>query len=116
MTEEDKKKEKEEELAAREERFVQQRKERGWDDSETWSLDFSFAKWIVPRLKRFKELTFCYPVDLTPEQWDNMLDHMIEGFQIIIDEDGGQWLKDEKQHKVQCALKLFHDRFFDLWW
>lgn len=55
-----------------------QRLIRGWDDSDTWSLDDSFYKWLSPRLKRFTELNFCYPGDKrypTFESWDNELQY-----------------------------------------
>lgn len=33
-----------------------QRLFRGWDDSETWSLDYTFYKWFYTRLKRYIKL------------------------------------------------------------
>ena len=38
-------------------KYWYQRRNRGWDDSETWGLDTTLAFWIVPRLKRLKEVT-----------------------------------------------------------
>ena len=46
--------------------FWFQRRFRGFDDSETWSLDYTFIKWFYPRLKRFQEKLLknpCYPSD-----------------------------------------------------
>jgi hypothetical protein len=37
-------------------KFLFQRVFRGWDDSETWSLDYTFYKWALPRFKRFRVL------------------------------------------------------------
>lgn len=37
-------------------KFLRQRITRGWDDSETWSLDSKITEFILPRLKRFKEI------------------------------------------------------------
>ena len=58
-------------------RFFFQRLFRGWDDSETWSMDITFYKWLEPRLKRFQELNFaypCYPNKYpTFESWDEEL-------------------------------------------
>jgi len=39
----------------REKKFKKQRLKRGFDDSETWSLRDTIAKFIIPRLKRFKK-------------------------------------------------------------
>lgn len=33
-----------------------QRKERGFDDTETWSLDVTIVNFILPRLKRLLEI------------------------------------------------------------
>ena len=40
----------------REKLFSQQRIERGFDDSETWSLKDSIIKFIIPRLERYEEI------------------------------------------------------------
>jgi hypothetical protein len=40
----------------REEYFINQRLERGFDDSETWSLRDTIALFIIPRLKRYQEI------------------------------------------------------------
>ena len=34
-----------------------QRRKYGFDESETWSLDYSLSKLIIPRLKMFKKLS-----------------------------------------------------------
>ena len=36
-------------------KFTKQRLERGFDDSETWNLDLTIAKFVLPRLESFKE-------------------------------------------------------------
>ena len=68
------------------------------DPKETWSLDVSLAKYILPRLKKFKELNNGYPgmdeVD-TPEKWDETLDKMIQAFEYVIDWDE-YWLDDPR--------------------
>lgn len=37
-------------------RYFWQRRTRGWDDSELWALDVSFARWMLPRLIRIREV------------------------------------------------------------
>lgn len=71
---------------ARIKRFFQ-RIIRGWDDSDTYSLDDTFYKWLLPRLKRFKELNICYPIDEkypTFESWDDELNDRIIELDLII--------------------------------
>ena len=40
-------------------KFKEQRKERGFDDTETWCLDSTITSFVLPRLERFKELNIC---------------------------------------------------------
>lgn len=65
---------------------------------ETWSLDVNLAKYIIPRLKKFKELNNGYPgiseMD-TLEKWDEALDKMIQAFEYVIDLDE-YWLDDPR--------------------
>lgn len=62
-----------------------QRWTRGWDDSETWSLDDSFYKWLRPRLKRFYELTNGYPSYYkTFEDWQKELEKRIVQLDMIM--------------------------------
>ena len=56
----------------REEKFSKQRIERGFDDSETWSLRDTIANFILPRLKAFNEITFSRPADLEDiSEWND---------------------------------------------
>ena len=102
-------------------RYVWQRRMKGFDDSETWNLDYKCAVWLLPRLKRFKELNIGCPPDLTPEKWDQYLDDMIYSLENIVNED--QWdivenLKERKKlnKKVQHGLELLGKYFLHLWW
>lgn len=65
---------------------------------ETWSLDVNLDKYIIPRLKKFKELNNGYPgiseMD-TPEKLDEALDKMIQAFEYVIDLDE-YWLDDPR--------------------
>lgn len=73
---------------------------------ETWSLDVNLAKYILPRLKKFKELNNGYPgmdeVD-TPEKWDEALDKMIQAFEYVIDWDE-YWLDDSRYDYTDVAF------------
>lgn len=118
-----------------------QRRFRGWDDSDTWSLDYVIAKFIVPRLKRFKELKTGWPNNIVgesdkdcEEQWNQILDKMIRGFEWILMEDDyvhqsfqdNKLPYDKKMADVQKRLKkvdrevkegldLFKKYFRGLW-
>ena len=83
-------------------------KQRGLyvNPKETWSLDITFAKYIIPRLKKFKELNNGYPgieeVN-TPEKWDEALDKMIQAFEYVIDWDE-YWLDDPRYDYTDIML------------
>jgi len=51
-------------------KFKEQREERGFDDTEVYNLDSTIARFILPRLKRYKELNNIVPTDLTEELGD----------------------------------------------
>ena len=102
-------------LKKRKELFAKQKKERGWDDSETWSLDHSLAKIILPRLKRFKELTNGYPSNETEESWNEKIDSMIFSFEFYATEPWGNHSK-QLYKKVQKGLNLFAKYYGHLWW
>jgi hypothetical protein len=59
---------------------------------------FQFCEFILPRLKRFKEISLAYPFDLGEEGWDKYV-------QEAIDE-----IEKEK------TFEKFVDRIADFWW
>lgn len=104
-------------LRARSVKLIYQRITQGFDDSVTWSLDIHLAGLILPRLKRFKELnTHAYPNGLTPEQWSEILDKMIYGFEFTVSDDKMFGKFDEEEYdKAKEGLRLFGEYFHALW-
>ncbi len=94
-------------------KFWWQRRIRGWDDRDTWSLDVSIAQFILPRLKRLREISNGYPEELTEESWDMILDQMIESFEIVCDDE---WYMFPDIEKFQKGFKLFTKYYCNLWW
>lgn len=73
---------------------------------ETWRLDVNLAKYIIPRLKKFKELNNGYPGDEemdTPEKLDDALDKMIQAFEYVINLDN-YWLDDPRYDYTNVAF------------
>lgn len=97
----------------REEKFSKQRLERGFDESETWNLYTTISRFIVPRLKAFKESNICYPPELTPDEWNAILDKMIRTFEIASNSD---FMKEEEADEFREGFTLFSEYFFALWW
>lgn len=97
-------------------KWERQREKRGFDDTEIWSLFTTISDFIYPRLIAFKEYKCDYPINLTPENWDEILDKMIFAFKFYSDE-----YKREKPasigtiQKVQEGMDLFVKYFRDLW-
>ena len=109
-------------------KFVWQRVTRGWSDEDTWSLDYTFCKWMLPRLKRFKKIANGYPDHMKPEEWDATIDKMIYSMEVVLyDEDAG-WLhirglcdedhekSAEKWKRVDEGFELLGKHIRNLWW
>lgn len=55
---------------------------------ECWNLDYTIAKFVLPRLKQYKKDCNGYPGELEDEYaWYAILDKMIIAFEYICDED-----------------------------
>lgn len=117
----------------REPEWKKQRKKWGFDERELWSLDSTIAKFIAPRLKKYKECPKSYPCSLaydengnikkgrkeegyckkTEKEWNKMLDKMIfsfENYELIHQHDT------ETNKKIDEGIKLFAEYFSALWW
>lgn len=102
--------------------FWWQRRTRGWDDSDTWSLDVTIAEFVLPRLRRLKELNDGYPCKLDDfddekgmKEWNEKLDAMIEAFEIACTEDWS-FLEGERAEKFNHGFDLFAKHYRELWW
>ena len=113
-----------------------QRRTRGWDDSETWSMDYSIAKLVALRLKTFKQkvlkseavpgFLFLQNEIESPsgelmnkrlKEWIEVIDKIILAFDLIIEKKGDYWGDDYKLDKrIEEGLALFRKHYFDLWW
>ncbi len=91
-----------------------QRLERGFDDTETWNLYYTIAGFVLPRLKRFKEVTMGYPAVMTENEWNECLDKMIFAFETVLKEDDD--IDSCDNEKVEEGLSLFAKHYFNLGW
>ncbi len=102
-------------------KFRWQKLTRGWNDSDTWNLDHTIAEFVLPRIKRFKEITISYPGHLDKDSWNKILDQMIFSFEAILNEwnlnEPKMTVEERKEYdkKVQEGLDLFGKYFRDLW-
>ena len=96
------------------EEYKKQRIERGFDDTETFSLFITIANFILPRLKRYKEISKVHPVNMTFEEWNLILDKIIESFELITKPEYFWFGRDNP--KIQEGIDLFAKYFRYLWW
>lgn len=116
-------------------RFWWQRRTRGWDDSDTWDLDHTLARWLAPRLRRFREImadknevagipgsylefdaTGCH---VTNEEgalkaWWADLDKMIDALERYDRFDVEETAEDGRM--IEDGVQLLAKHFRDLWW
>lgn len=75
--------------------------------SDLWNLDITIAKFVLPRLKKFKEEDDGCPrseeMD-TPEKWDEALYKMILAFEYVVSQDDW-WLDDPKYNYIRAESK-----------
>lgn len=80
--------------------------------SDLWSLDITIAKFVLPRLKKFKKENIGYPgIDEmdTPEKWDEALDKMILAFEYVISWD--DWWLDDPKYNYLVAESKYDDEY-----
>lgn len=107
-----------------------QRRIRGWDDSEIWSLDVTHAQWILPRLQRLLEVKNGYPSEFSNpdddmddsglERWRGILSKMVRAFDLIAQKwDDAEWQENAEApeyREIEDGLVLFAKYHGNLWW
>lgn len=100
----------------REPKYSEQRKTRGFDDSETWSLSDTIANFIIPRLERFNEVNNGFPHNLTMRKWRNKIKLMITAFKLIARDEGMRIYNKKEEKQIDMGLDAFREYFMHLWW
>jgi hypothetical protein len=87
-------------------------------------MDCTLAHIILPMLKQLKETKHGYPIDLTEQEWDEILDEMIWAFQKKCRND---WMEDydyndwdmegmkAEQERISNGFRLFGKYYESLW-
>lgn len=105
LTEEDDKREKE---------FSKQRMERGFDDSETWALDYTIAQFILPRLKRYDEIA--EDAIIRSDKVKQQTKNVIAALELVIRDGEGENLSGREEKEVEEGMRDFVEIFRELWW
>jgi hypothetical protein len=101
--------------------YQKQRFENGFDDTETWHLDRTFALFMIPRLKRFLEVNNGIPIGETEESYNNKIKFIIEAFEDFYatnkyfnSADISE--REELMNRAKQAVEYLSKLWFDLWW
>jgi len=91
---------------------------RGFSDPESWELDTTIAKFVLPRLEEYRNTNQILPVQFMQEQWNTTLDKMIYSMKIMAMDNYLEYILDhpEEMCKIQEGFTLFGKHLFDLWW
>ena len=91
--------------------------EDGFVPAECWNLDTTFAMYIYSHLCYFRDnCNYGYPGNLSKEQWDNILNKMIEGFRLLITRKEDDIPSKTKEKKIKYGIRLFAKYFSALWY
>jgi hypothetical protein len=99
--------------------YNKQREENGFDDTETWHLDTTFALFLLPRLKRFTQVCNSFPNGETPESYRQKLSFIIKSFEeYYLNENDESTLEIEKERlqNAKNAVNILAELWFHLWW
>jgi hypothetical protein len=78
-------------------------------------LDVDIAKFIIPRIRKFRKTTISHPSNMSLKKWKRILKSIEKAFKLSIDENISY--KDVKKvdKKVNKGLKLFQKYYTQLW-
>lgn len=93
-------------------RYAWQRVRRGYSEEDTWGFHYHLAPLIAGGVRRLRERQLGHPSNITAEEWDSILDQIIEGFEAGLD----PWeMTDVEVAKFKRGGELFIEYFFNLW-
>ena len=92
-------------------RYSIQRAKKGYDEKEVSDIDTSFVNRYISILKEFKDSSSSHPGSITMEEWNNILEEMINDLEMIkFNDDTEQNMKYKDNF-----FSLFSKWFFYLW-
>ena len=103
----------------RNQKWKKEAEEYGFDERETWNLDFTFFCWLYERLKRYKEINCvdlsCKIVKVNDEEKNlgEWIDIMINNAEALILLD---MCSEENIKLAEFTIEIFKQTIFYLWW
>lgn len=98
----------------REPELMQQRRLRGFDDSETWSLTDTIANFIIPRLERYEEIA--NDVLQRDDKLKRDINLFLVAMKLLARDHGARIFTKREQIELEKGLKVFPKIFVSLWW
>lgn len=95
-----------------------QRRTIGYAYVEAWNLCDYLARYALPRVRHIRDEHMAYPLDVTPEKWQTILDDIVYALEVKVGwdfGDGSQGLDFEDDPRYQRGLKLFGEWWQHLW-
>lgn len=105
-----------EKLRSRDREILKTTFKQGWADDITWSLakDLSIVDFILPRLKRYKEIILSVVAEENIGELESMLNKIIAAFELC--QDNVSPFDDDQEKIYNEGMKLFVENFRGLWW
>lgn len=90
---------------------------RGFSDEDIWNLDVTIAKFILPRLKEYKDTIWSTSgnYDTASDAYYKEVTEIIEGLSIMVTDDY-YTPNAETNKKINNALNLLMKNFRGLWY
>lgn len=98
----------------REEEYSKQRIQRGFDDSETWSLRDTIANFIIPRLELYEE--FAKEMIVRDKEQIDKVELFLEAMKLTARDEGAAIYTQEEQETLTKGLEAFPKIFMSLGW
>jgi len=106
---------------SREKQWKKQRDKYGFDERDTWGLDYTLILLIYPRLKMYNEIniidTSFHKVEYEDKKYtyQECIDKILEGFEIYLTKNQLD-LNKEEENKINDAVILLSKIWWLLWW
>ena len=103
----------------RNQKWEKEREQLGFDERETWNLDFTFFCWLYEHLIKYKEVSHvdltCKIVKVNDEEknLEEWLDIMINNAEALILLD---MYSEENIKLAEFTIEIFKQTIFYLWW
>lgn len=106
----------------RQARWAQEREEYGFDERDTWCMNYAFYCWLYERLKMYLDVN-C--VDLTFHKFEyegeeltqqECIDRMLHGCEVYFQQDNDWTISEEDQKAISDVANIWAIVLPAMWW